>query len=291
MAADPKADLMVQRASPACHAPAPSSPLPCMAVTAEQVLALAERPTAACRDLWQAVQGDPAMVVALLAAAGRRASECGPCDSLRAAIERLGMRAALLVCLEFRVLEFAPATGVDMVRHWRAALLTAAYARAIARRLRRADGELIHTAAVLCNLKPLMPPSNAAWTQHDCTQWLMARGVPKPVCALVRASAPHDADSAGESVPSACLRLAARMAEVWLRADWEAALAQSRTLAGRLFGALPDFSAHEFCVWVFGVLGPQAADLEGLLQIRPPAPGEAGALYRRARRCRERIDV
>ena len=288
MAADVEADLIVQRTRLGYHAPGASSPLPCMTVTAEQVLALAERPTAAQCDLLQAVQGDPAMVVALLAAAGRRASDCGPCDSLRAAIERLGMRAALRVCLEFRLLETSPAEGIAIVWHWRAALLTAAYARAIARRLRRADGELIQTAAVLCDLRPLMPASDAA---QDSVQWLAARGVPKPICALLQARAARDAGSAGEGVASACLRLAARMAEVWLRADWEAALTQSRILAHRLFGARPHFSAHEFCVWVFGVLGPQAADLECLLQIRPPVPGQAGALYRRARRCRERIDV
>ena len=291
MAADPEANLIAQRTRSGCHEPGQSPPLACMAVTAEQVLALAERPTTARSDLWRAVQGDPAMVVALLAAAGRRASASGPCDSLQAAIERLGARDALQVCLAFRLLETAPAKGIDIVRHWRYALLTAAYARAIARRLRRADGELIHTAAVLCDLTPLLPASDAGLVGQDSARWLAERGVSEPICALVQASATPDPCSAGEGVPSACLRLAARMAEVWLRADWEAALVQSRALAGRLFGALPDFSASDFCVWVFGVLGPQAADLQGLLQIRLPAPGQAAALYRRARRCRECIDV
>ena len=303
MGADPEASLTVQRTRPGCREPGQSPPLPCTAITAEQVLALAECPTTARNDLWRAVQGDPAMVVALLVAAGRRASDSGPCDSLQAAIERLGIRDALQVCLEFRLLETAPSKEVDIVRHWRYLLLTAAYARAIARRLRRADGELIHTAAVLCDLTPLIPASDSGsnsgsnsgsdfgLVRPGCAQWLAERGVSEPICALVQASVTRDAGSAGEGVPSACLRLAARMAEVWVRADWEAALVQSRALASRLFGALPGFSANDFCVWVFGVLGPQAADLQGLLQIRLPAPGQAAALYRRARRCRACIDV
>ena len=266
-----------------CSEPGMSVRLPCMSVTAVRVLTLAEQPTTAARELWRVVHADPAMAVALLSAASRRSSTArDPCDSVRVAIERLGVRDALQVCLDFRLPERRATNGVDLVQHWRYALLTSAYARAIARRLRRADCDLIQTAATLRNLACLMPEAGAAMDCGACDRWLGKQRISSRIRALVRTSAGSDACLPTECVPTACLRLAARMAEVWLRPDWETTLTQTRRLAQRLFGALPDLCAADLCTWVFGVFGPQARDLEALLQIRVPAPRQTAELYRRA---------
>jgi hypothetical protein len=266
-----------------CSDPGTPLRLPCMSVTALRVLGMAEQPTTAAGELWRVVHADPAMAVALLSAAsGRSPTTREPCDSVRVAIERLGVRAALQVCLGFRLPESRAANGVDLVQHWRYALLTSAYARAIARHLRRADCDLIQTAATLCNLAALMPAAGAAMDCGTCDRWLGKQRVSSRIRALVRASAGSDARLPAECVPTACLRLAARMAEVWLRPDWETTLTQTRRLAQRLFGALPDLCAADLCTWVFGVFGPQARDLEALLQIRVPGPRQTAELYRRA---------
>ncbi|HEY9197935.1 MAG TPA: HDOD domain-containing protein [Gammaproteobacteria bacterium] len=234
--------------------------LPCMPITALRVLDLAARHDIDAGDLRQAVQGDPATVLALLAAArhlrrGTRHRTRSDCLSLRAAIEHLGLAAALSICLKFRLLDRHAAEGMDCIRHWRCALLTTAYARAIARRLRRHDAEQIHTAAALCHVGDL---TGGEPERAQLAVWLAEQGVCEPLCALVHASG--DAQAQGGA---ACIALAARMADVWLQPDWETRLAQTQVLADRLFGAVPDL-----CSWVFGVLGPQAGDLEILLQIR-----------------------
>lgn len=242
--------------------------LPSTPITALRVLELAERPGIGAADLHQAVQADPATVLALLTAARHggtplrssasiqtRSRLSGDCLSLRAAIEWLGLAAALRLCLQFRLLDRRSAGAVDCIRHWRCALLTTAYARAIAQRLRRHDVEQIQTAAALCHAGDL---SGGEPERAHLADWLAAQGVCEPLCALVHASRDaHAQDGA------ACIALAARMAEVWLQPDWETRLAQTQMLADRLFGTVP-----ELCSWVFGVLGPQAGDLETLLQIR-----------------------
>lgn len=258
------------------------SRLPCMSVTAVRVLAMAEQPTTADAELWRAVHGDPAIATALLVAAGAGSTRRERCDSVRAAIERLGVPAALRVCLDFRLLERRPGQAGEFIHHWRHALLSSAYARAIARRLRRADCDLIQTAATLRGAASLVSSSGGATDARDCARWLDEQGISPRICALVRASAAPDHRLRTACVPSACLQLAARMAEVWLRPDWETTLVQTRRLAQRLFGALPDLCAADLCAWVFGVLGPQAADLEALLHIRVPGPRQVAELYRRA---------
>jgi hypothetical protein len=206
------------------------------------------------------------MVLALLAAARREPMRprsmpirrSPDCRSLRAAIERLGVTAALRICLEFRLLDRRAAGAMDCIRHWRAALLTTAYARAIAQRLRRHDAEEIQTAAALCHVGDLSAHAPDRAGRAQLADWLTTQGVSEPLCVLVRASRDAQAQDG-----AACIALASRMAEVWLQPDWEVNLAHTQALAARLFGAVPDL-----CSWVFGVLGPQAHDLEMLAQIR-----------------------
>lgn len=243
--------------------------LPTMPSVACRVLALAECAAPTATDLHGAVAADPASVLAILGAAARVRSR-PDCTSLRAAIERLGVARALRASLGFRLADRRTAAGMDCVRHWRCAVLTTAYARAIVRQLRRDDAAQIATAAALGCAEPLRPAGDAA---ADTADWLARHGVGDMLCGLVRASrsaAPADA-------AAACIALAARMADVWLQPDWERNLAHTRALAGRLFGAVPDL-----CSWVFGVLGPQAHDLEMLLQIRWPSRRGNAALSTRA---------
>lgn len=226
--------------------------LPSMPIAIQRLLALAERRNGDATELCAAVSTDPALVLALL-----RAARDGQPHATRIAIDQLGFMAALRVCLEFRVVDRRAVRGFDGLRHWRRGVLAAAYARALAQCLRRSDVDLIQTAAVLCHVSGL--PGGAP-RRETLADWLAAQGVCGQLCALVAAS--RDAQSGHAA---ACVALAECMAEVWLEPGWEAHLALARTLAGHLFGPVPDL-----CSWVFGVLGPQAGDLEMLLQMRWP---------------------
>lgn len=240
--------------------------LPSMPIAIERMLILAERGGGDAAELCAAVQGDPALVLALLHAARRSRPPC-----VRAAIDHLGLPAALRVCLGFRSVDRRAAQGFDGIRHWRRSLLTSAYARAIARCLRRSDAECIQTAAVLCHAAGL---PGAVPRRQALAAWLAAQGVCDPLCALVAASRDRECESA-----AACVALAECMAEVWLEPGWELNLAQARQLAGRLFGAVPDL-----CSWVFGVLGPQADELEMLLRMRWPSRRQDAGWRARAQR-------
>lgn len=243
--------------------------LPTMPIAASRVIDLARRGNATAADLQHAVQADPASVLAVLAAArdGRQRRDC---PSLRAAIERLGYAAAVRVCLEFRLADRTAAGGIDCVRHWRCAMLTTAYAGAIAQRLRRHDSESIRTAAALRCAAALR---GHAMRRDESVEWLAGRGVNGALRRLVQ-----DSHAAWPGDASACVALAACMAEVWLQPDWERNFTHTRALAVRLFGAVPDL-----CSWVFGVLGPQAHDLEMLLHIRWPSRRRIAALTGQAR--------
>lgn len=250
-------------------AQAPPERLPTMPNAAACVLELAARGDPAAMDLYRIVRVDPACVLALLAAAAR-AKRRPDCTSLRVAIERLGVMAAVRVCLEFRLADRHTATELDCIRQWRGAVLTTAYARAIARRLRRHDADQIETAAAL-RCAPALRSTDRR--QEEPGMWLARQGVDEVLCALVRAS--RSLQPAGAA---ACVALAERMSEVWLHPDWERNLARTRALAVDLFGAVPDL-----CGWVFGVLGPQARDLEMLLQIRRLSQRRIAALSAQAR--------
>lgn len=251
--------------------------LPCMTGTAIGIVELARHPPGGIAPLLQVVQHDPACVVALLTAAGR--DPRARCASPRRAIERLGLVNALEVCLDFRLVDHRATDGVDYIRHWRHTLLTAAYVRAIAQRLRRTDQELLVTAALLRNLDPLLGGNRD--DAGDGIRWLARQGISAHLCDLIQAShQPADALGEQDAAP-ACLLLGACMAEVWLRANWAETLWQARALAQRLFGAIPDL-----CEWLFGVLGPQADDLERLLKIRLPHRHQVEYLYRSARALR-----
>lgn len=242
--------------------------LPSTPMTAARILELAQRRACGITELWQVVHQDPASVLALLRAARRRRMRCA-CEGLYAAIERLGVPNALRVCLEFRLPESQTSTTVDYIRYWRRALLTAAYARAIAARLRSRDTEHIHVAAILRNVGDLFGGSSA--------EWLAGQGLAANLCHWIRCSHEQALEAGAGHDAAACLALAAGMAEVWLRPDWETGLAQTHALAQRLFGTVPDL-----CSWVFGVLGPQASDLEALALIRLPSRRDSEELYRRA---------
>lgn len=242
--------------------------LPSMPMTAVRILELAQRRVCGITELWQVVYQDPASVLALLRAARLRRMRCAR-EGLYAAIERLGMPKALHVCLEFRLPESRASTTVDYIRYWRRALLTAAYARAIATRLRSRETEHIHVAALLRNVGDLLG--------GDSAEWLAGQGLAANLCHWIRRSHEQALDVGAGHDAAACLALAAGMAEVWLRADWETGMAQTQALAQRLFGTIPDL-----CSWVFGVLGPQANDLEALALIRLPSRRDSEELYRRA---------
>ncbi|MBI5039869.1 MAG: HDOD domain-containing protein [Gammaproteobacteria bacterium] len=248
--------------------------LPSVPTAAMRIVELAQHRECGIAELWQAVHRDPASVLALLQTARRCRRARGAHESLHAAIERLGVSRALRVCLEFRLPDAQEPVGVDYIRYWRRALLTAAYARAIAGRLRSRDLERIHVAAILRNVGDLHG--------GDSADWLDGQGVAANLCAWVRSSHGPALESGAGHDAAACLALAAGMAEVWLRPDWETSLAQTQALAQRLFGSIPDL-----CSWVFGVLGPQASDLEALAQIRLPSRRDREDLYRRAAALRQ----
>ncbi|MBI5461754.1 MAG: HDOD domain-containing protein [Gammaproteobacteria bacterium] len=247
--------------------------MPSIPTTAVCIVELAQRGGCGGAELWQVVHRDPASVLALLQTARRCRRMRGACESLQAAIERLGVSRALHVCLEFRLPDVR--MPVDYIRYWRRALLTAAYARAIAGRLRSHDLERIHVAAILRNVGDLHG--------GDSADWLAGQGIAANVCAWVRSSHGPALEAGAGHDAAACLALAAGMAEVWLRPDWETGLTQTQALAQRLFGAIPDL-----CSWVFGVLGPQASDLEALARIRLPSRRDSEDLYRRAAALRQR---
>lgn len=239
--------------------------LPSMPIAIERVLALAERKRGSdTAELCAAVQGDPALMLALLRAARNSSPQCVP-----EAIEHLGLPDALRVCLGFSCADRSVARRWDCIRHWRRSLLAAAYARAIAQCLRVRDAEQIQTAAVLCHVAGL--PGTVSRRQ-ELAEWLARQGVCTALCALVAAS--RDAQCEGAA---ACIALAECMAEVWLEPGWEMNLAQARLLAARLFGAVPDL-----CSWVFGVLGPQADELDMLLRMRWPSRRQAAGWRARA---------
>lgn len=237
--------------------------LPSMPIAIERMLVLAERGGGDAAELCAAVQGDPALVLALL-----RAARDGRPACIRAAIEYLGPPVAVRVCLGFRCADRSVARGFDCIRHWRRSLLTAAYARALAQCLRRHDAGRIQTAATLCHVAGL---PGAVSRRRALAEWLALQGVCETLCALVDAS--RDVQDEG----AACVALAECMAEVWLEPGWEMNLAQARLLAGRLFGAVPDL-----CSWVFGVLGPQADELDMLLRMRWPSRRQAAGWRARA---------
>lgn len=240
--------------------------LPSMPIAIQRLLALAARRDSDAAELCAAVQADPALVLALLHAARSGAPRC-----VEDAIGYLGLPAAMRVCLGFRSVGRSTALGFDGIRHWRRSLLAAAYARAIAQCLRRHDAVQIQTAAVLCHVAGL--PGTAP-PRRRLADWLAAQGVSDPLCALVAASREAEGEGA-----AACVALAECMADVWLEPGWEMNLAQARQLAARLFGAVPDL-----CTWVFGVLGPQADELELLLQMRWPSRLQSASWQMRARR-------
>lgn len=248
--------------------------LPSMPMTAARIVELAQRRMCGVTELWQAVHHDPASVLALLQTARRCRRIRSASEGLHAVIERVGVSHALRVCLEFRLPDAQAPVGVDYIRYWRRALLTAAYARAIAGRLRSRDIENIHVAAILRNVGDLHG--------GDSAEWLAGQGVAAKLCTWVRSSHGPALETGAGHDAAACLALAAGMAEVWLRPDWETGLAQTQALAQRLFGAIPDL-----CVWVFGVLGPQASDLEALARIRLPSRRDSETLYRRATALRQ----
>lgn len=250
-------------------APALPERLPSMPSAAAGVLELAACGDPAALDLYRIVRIDPASVLAVLVAAarGKRRPRCA---SLRVAIERLGVAAALRVCLEFRLADRRTVAELDCTGQWRRAVLSTAYARAIAQRLRRHDADQIETAAALRCAPALR---SGVRREEEPGAWLAHQGVDAALCALVQASrAREPADAA------ACIALAERMSEVWLHPDWERNLARTRALAVQLFGTVPDL-----CGWVFGVLGPQARDLEMLLQIRRLSGRRSAALTAQAR--------
>jgi hypothetical protein len=247
--------------------------LPSMPITATRILDLAQHRACGIAELWQVVNRDPASVLALLRAARRRRMP-GRCEGVYAAIERLGVSRALRVCLDFRLPESYVPPRIDYIRYWRRALLTAAYARAIAKRMRSQEIERIQVAAILHNVGEVLGA--------DSTDWLAGQGLTARLCAWVRYSQRDMSAVSAHQDAVACLALAAGMADVWLRSDWEAGLAQTQALAQRLFGAIPDL-----CSWVFGVLGPQASDMEALAQIRLPTHRDNAELYRRAAALRQ----
>jgi hypothetical protein len=232
----------------------------------QRVLALAARGSGDAEELSAAVRDDPALVLALLCAAR------GGCpSSVIEAIQQLGVAAAVCICLRFRCADRRTAQGFDGMRHWRRGQLTVAYARAIAQCLRHRDAEQIQTAAALCHVAGL---PGAVSCRRKLPEWLALQGVGDPLCALIAASRDEGCGSA-----AACVALAECMAEVWLDPGWEMNLAQARLRAGRLFGAVPDL-----CSWVFGVLGPQADELETLLRMRWPSRRQTAAWRVQAQR-------
>ena len=250
--------------------------LPCMTSTAIGILTLARQAPEDSHALLRVVQHDPALVTALLAAAGRDRIRCA---TVHSAVERLGILNALRVCLDFRLLDPQCTANIDYIHHWRHTLLTAAYARAIAQRLRRPDQELLRTAALLRNLGTLLLDEDGYGLDGaGCADWLARQGISQRLCALIRTSHQPATHLAQTDSAAACVLLAATMADVWLRANWEETLWQTRTLAQQLFGAIPDL-----CEWLYGVLGPQANDLEVLLDIRLPHRRQMLSLYQEAR--------
>lgn len=240
--------------------------LPSMPLTIQRVLALAARGGGNAGEVAAAVRDDPALVLALLSAA----RGCCP-SSVTEAIQQLDVAAAMHVCLGFRCAERRTAQGFDGLRHWRRGGLAVAYARAIAHCLQHRDADQIQTAAALCHVAGL---PGAVLHRRKLPEWLALQGVCDPLCALIAASRDEGCGSA-----AACVALAECMAEVWLDPGWEMNLAQARLLAGRLFGAVPDL-----CSWVFGVLGPQAGELETLLRMRWPSRRQNSAWRVQAQR-------
>ncbi len=254
--------------------------LPSAAITAQRLLDLAERPAVGAVDLMQVVQGDPGSVLGLLQGAGRDRPALARCTSVQAAIERLGIAKAMYICLGFRLLDRRAAGGVDYIRFWRHALLRSAYAGAIAYRLRRADCSEIKTAATLCNLGDLRMHKNmngmcGADISFD------AYAVSSVIIELVNASCNRGGILTDIDAAVGCVVLAESMANVWLCADWKVARAHTQQLAQRLFGEIPNL-----CAWVFGVLGPQAIELESLLHIQYPRRRKIIELYELAKNLR-----
>lgn len=249
--------------------------LPATARAMVRVITLCEMTDISPSQLAMAVQGDPGCVVSLLAASGYPRRYDRTDYSVRSSIERLGVGRALHTCLTSDILQRDMVGNGDCIRHWRCALLTAAYARAVATRLRRTDVEIIQTAAVLRNVRELLTacrcvPYND--TGAHGIDWLHTLGISSAICDLIHRSLTTTGDEAAD-----CLTLGSRMAEVWLSRDWERSLTETRAIAQDLFGAIPDL-----CAWVFGISGPQARDLEDLLKLRFPSRKQADALRLKA---------
>lgn len=265
--------------------PADLERLPSASTTALRLLELARRSSVSVAAVDQAVEGDPATVVALLQASGKNCAVAERCTSVRAAIERLGVQRALCVCLSFRLLvRRRSVSDIDYIRYWQHAVLRSAYAGAIARRLRRIDWACIKTAAVLRNIAVLIDrnaDSALSPGVEASAGWLEARNVSRVICGLVATGHGGHAYLSDIDEATGCIVLAERMADVWLCSDWQATMASTQALAQHMFGAIPDL-----CAWVFGVLGPQAVELESLLQIRHPGRGKIIELYKSACRLR-----
>ena len=265
--------------------PADLERLPSASITALRLLELASRSSVSVADVEQAVGGDPATVVALLQAAGMNCAVAERCTSVRAAIERLGVPRALCVCLSFRLLVARrPVSDIDYIRYWQHAVLRSAYAGAIARHLRRTDWACIKTAAVLRNIGMLIDQNADSATSHGVETsagWLEARNVSSVICGLVAAGHGEHVCLSDIDEATGCIVLAESMADVWLCSDWQATISSTQALAQHMFGAIPDL-----CAWVFGILGPQAVELESLLQIRHLGQCKIIELYKTACRLR-----
>jgi hypothetical protein len=265
--------------------PADLERLPSTSITALRLLELANRSSVSVADVEQAVGGDPATVVALLQASGRNCAVAERCTSVRAAIERLGVPRALCVCLGFRLLvRRRPISDIDYIRYWQHAVLRSAYAGAIARYLRRTDLDCITTAAVLRNIAVLIDrnvDSSMSHSVETSAGWLEARNVSSVICDLVAAGHGGHACLSDIDEATGCIVLAENMADVWLCSDWQTTITSTQALAQHMFGAIPDL-----CAWVFGILGPQAVELESLLQIRHLGRCKIIELYKSACRLR-----
>lgn len=249
--------------------------LPSVPTTVVRILNLAQQNSCRATDIWDVVHRDPASVLALLLAAQRQHPQAAS-KGLLAAIESLGVNRALSVSLSFRLPDPPILPMLDYIRYWRRAMLTAAYARVIARRIRSPFVEQIHATAILHNVGEVCG--------SEGVEWLAGQGLAEPMCQWLRRSHAKRAAVASSEDAVACLALAAGMAEVWLCTDWKSGLAHIQALAQSLFGAVPDL-----CSWAFGVLGPQADDLESLARIHLPGRRECAQLYGRAELLRLRL--
>lgn len=254
--------------------------LPTLPAAAAQVIRLARADEPCLPDFARAIEQDPALTLRLLSLANSALHHRsgGPVTTGLDAVSRLGLDATLAVAMSFALPRPGAGQRLDLKCLWRRAIITAVAAQHLAQQLQPTQGGTLFTAALIQDIGILaldaldgesyrqrMPESwnhdalSAAERQHyGCDHalvgaWLAARwGIPDHLASMIAAS--HGPLEETDP-PRLCLRLACRIAEVWLADD--------PTLA------FSDLLRQSSCLTLLDT--PQLAALLGDVQARLPS--------------------